>query len=467
MVLTISTTHSPASDLGFLVHKHPDRIHTGTTTFGTWTVAFPECGEARATLALFCEIDPIKLARGKERQRPTLFSYVNDRPYVASSFLSVALADAFGTALGGRSKDRQSLAETPIPLEVNIPVLPCRAGADRILALFEPLGYEVTLEPILLDEEFPEWSTSKYFNVHLTGKQLLRDCLRHLYILLPALDSQRHYYLDRGEIDKLTSKGEGWLPTHPEREWILRAALGRKPSLLREAMEQLANAEEGLLVDAVNEDEAAQIGAKEQAKEKPETLHTMRHDYLVKWIKEARPDSVLDLGCGEGKLMKKLVPINGLRRIVGMDVSFFELEKAARSLRLEDAAPALAERVQLIHGSLMYRDDRLKGFDVCTVVEVIEHLDPPRLTTFEHVVFKHAAPRSVLLTTPNREYNVVYEVTGLRHGDHRFEWDRAEFQAWASRVADEHGYSVTFSGIGEEHETYGFPSQVGVFHKCG
>ncbi len=461
MILSISTTHQPATDLGFLLMKHPDRIHSTELPFGRASVAFPEAQPERCTACLFLEIDPIRLVRRPGEAHGTLGQFVNDRPYVANSFLSVALNEVYGTAMSGRSRERAELAETPIPLEVHLPVLPAPGGEDLIRRLFEPLGYGLEIQRLPLDPEFPEWGTSRYYDVRMRGTLRLSEVLRHLYLLIPALDARKHYYLERQEVDKIFAKGSGWIETHPERNWILRASLGRKPSLLREAMEQLANLEEDLLPEAESTPEK-----EPEVRRKAGSLHQLRHERIVEWVREQRPKSVLDLGCGEGKLLRKLIPIKGVERIVGMEVSYYELERARRSLRLEDAPPALAERVNLIHGSLLYLDDRLKGFDVCAIVEVIEHMEPGRLSAFERVVFGHASPRSVLLTTPNREYNAVYGVEELRHSDHRFEWTRAEFETWATGVAERHGYTVEFEGLGPEVEPYGAPSQMGVFTKC-
>ncbi|MGC3971312.1 MAG: hypothetical protein QM775_29425 [Pirellulales bacterium] len=120
----------------------------------------------------------------------------------------------------------------------------------------------------------------------------------------------------------------------------------------------------------------------------------------------------------------------------------------------------------MLHGSLTYRDERFAGFDAAAVIEVVEHLDPPRLSAFERVLFEFARPRTVVLTTPNREYNVMWETLPagrLRHADHRFEWTRAEFQTWATGVAVRHGYDVRFLPIGPEDALLGPPTQMAVF----
>lgn len=463
-MLLISTTCQPATDLGYLLHKNPGRVYEANVTFGTVRVFFPEAESALATAALVLDIDPVQLVRGKKEAQGSLGQYVNDRPYVASSFVSVAIIEAFGTALTGRSKERQELADTPIPLQVRIPVLRCRWDSSVLQRLFEPLGYQVQATRLPLDDRFPEWGESRYYDVTLSGTLQLCELLRHLYILLPVLDASKHYYMDEGEVEKLMVKGKGWLPTHPERAWIVRAYLGRKPSLERSALEQLANAEEALLHEGMEQDDALAAPAEDEEPKKV-SLHRQRHDRILELVRVHAPKSVVDLGCGDGKLIRQLIKIPGIERIVGMDVAYYEIEKAIRKLNLEDASPRQRERVQLLHGSLMYRDERLHGFDVCTVVEVVEHLDPPRLAAFERVVFLHASPRVVILTTPNREYNEMYNLQEFRHGDHRFEWTRAEFESWASRVAETYRYQVRFEGIGESHETLGSPSQMAVFSK--
>ncbi|PSB25944.1 3' terminal RNA ribose 2'-O-methyltransferase Hen1, partial [filamentous cyanobacterium Phorm 46] len=244
MLLTISTTRVPATDLGYLLHKHPDRLQCFPMTFGQASVFYPEANAERCTAALLLDVDPVALVRGKSKSgdRP-LEQYVNDRPYVASSFLSVALAQVFRTALSGRCKDRPQLAETPIPLTVNLSVLPCRGGEKFLREMFEPLGYQVTAKPLILDAQFPEWGASPYFAVELQNTIRLADLLSHLYVLIPVLDDDKHYWVGDDEIEKLLHHGEGWLNAHPAREQIADRYLKRQRRLTRLAVAQLAEAD--------------------------------------------------------------------------------------------------------------------------------------------------------------------------------------------------------------------------------
>ena len=169
MLLTITTTHRPATDLGYLLHKNPANLHSFELSFGKAHVFYPEAESERCTAALLLDVDPVGLVRGKRGQHEggTLDQYVNDRPYVLSSFLSVAMGRAFGTAMSGRSKGRQELADLPIPLTANLTVVACRAGESLIRELFEPLGYSVTAQQHPLDEKFPEWGEGPYYSVTL------------------------------------------------------------------------------------------------------------------------------------------------------------------------------------------------------------------------------------------------------------------------------------------------------------
>ncbi|MFO0916868.1 MAG: 3' terminal RNA ribose 2'-O-methyltransferase Hen1 [Planctomycetaceae bacterium] len=464
MILTITSTHSPASDLGYLLHKHPERCQSFDMSFGQAHVFYPEVSVERTTAAMLLEVDPVGMVRGKGREQSfALGHYVNDRPYVASSFLSVAISQVFGTAMSGRCKDRQDLADTAIPLMARLEVLPVRGGADFLQRIFEPLGYTVEAQRHPLDEQFPEWGESPYFSVTIAGTKKLSELLTHLYVLIPVFENQKHYFVGDDELEKLLEKGAGWLASHPEKEQITRRYLRHRSSLYREALARLVEDEP---IDDADE-EATALGP-EESLEQTVSLNEQRHGTVLAALRGSGARSVLDLGCGEGKLLRDLLADRQFERIVGMDVSIRSLEIAHRRLNLDRLPERQAERIKLIHGSLIYRDQRLANFDAAAVVEVIEHLDPPRLSAFERMVFEFARPKTVVLTTPNSEYNVKWETLPagqFRHADHRFEWTRQEFQDWANRIAGLHRYKVRFVPVGPVDEVVGSPTQMGVFER--
>ncbi len=410
MLLTLTTTHTPATDLGYLLHKNPARPQTFPLTFGQAHVFYPEVSEACCTAALLLDVDPVGLIRrpqGGGGEGFALEQYVNDRPYVASSFLSVALAQVFGTALG-HSKDRPDLAATPLPLEATVAVVTCRGGADLLRRLFEPLGYTLTLTQHALDPQFPEWGNSPYFSLGLQATTRLRDLLSHLYVLLPVLDDAKHYWVGEAEVEKLLRHGAGWLAVHPERALIARRYLKHQPSLTSTALARRVAEESPELVDEESpeaEPETAPSVAADAGAEERRSLHEQRLGAVVEVLKAVGAHRVLDLGCGEGRLLKRLLADPAFTAITGMDVAHRALEIAGERLHLDRLSKRQRARIQLLHGSLIYRDTRLAGYDAAAVVEVIEHLDPPRLAAFEQVVFEFTRPGLVALTTPNAEYN--------------------------------------------------------------
>jgi 3' terminal RNA ribose 2'-O-methyltransferase Hen1 len=280
-------------------------------------------------------------------------------------------------------------------------------------------------------------------------------------VLIPVFDARKHYFVGHDEMEKLLAKGEGWLARHPAKDEIARRYLGNRPSLYRMALSRLVEDDE-----PTEEDETPGKDQAEERLERPISLNDQRLGAVAAALRASGARRVLDLGCGEGKLIRELLKDRQFEEILGLDVSVRSLEIANRRLKLERLSDAQAKRVKLIHGSLMYRDRRLDGFDAAAVVEVVEHLDPPRLRAFERVLFEFARPGTVVLTTPNREFNVTWETLPagqFRHADHRFEWTRPEFQDWAVRVASRFGYSVRFLPVGPEHPEYGPPTQMAVF----
>jgi len=457
MLLTITSTTEPATDLGYLLHKNPAYAQDFELGFGKAHVFYTEATPDRCTAALLLDVDPVQLVRGRHGG---IQQYVNDRPYVASSFMSVALARVYGSALNGQSKERQDLAETAIPFTARLAVVQCRGGESILRRLFEPLGYTISAEPHILDEHYPEWGQSDYFTVTLIATLRLRDLLTHLYVLIPVLDLEKHYWVGDDEVEKLMRRGEGWLAGHPERELIARRYLKHK-SLIRAALAQLTED------DIPDPDATEETHAEEEAGfEKPLNLQEQRLGSVLAVLKNFSAARVLDLGCGEGRLLELLLAEKSFTQIVGLDVSHRALEIARERLHLERLAPMQSQRIQLIHGSLIYRDSRLSGYDAAAVVEVIEHLDPPRLAAFERVLFEFARPGLVVLTTPNVEYNIKFETLPadkFRHRDHRFEWTRKEFQDWSQNIAERTGYSVSFLPVGSEDSEVGSPTQMGVF----
>ena len=464
MLLTLTTTHRPATDLGHLLRKNPARAQVFELSFGKAHVFYPEASDERCTVALLVEVDPVGLVRnrrGPGGEGGLLENYVNDRPYAASSFLSVAIADVFSSALAGQSKERPELVEQALPLRVTVSALPCRGGAEFLRKLFEPLGYEVTATRLRLDARFPEWGESAYHRVELEATLPLHQLLSHLYVLVPVLDNDKHYWVGDDEVTKLLRHGEGWLATHPEREAITRRYLKHQRSLVTDALAQLADDSDP------HPDETSAAQAQEEAVvERTLSLNEQRLGTVLAVLKASGAQSVLDLGCGEGRLLARLLKERQFTRLTGMDVSHRALEDAAENLHYDRLPPLQKERLKLLHGSLLYRDERLAGFDAAAVVEVVEHLDAPRLAAFERALFEFARPRTVVLTTPNREYNVKWETLPagkFRHRDHRFEWTRTEFQSWAGEVAQRFGYGVRFLPVGPEDAVVGAPTQMGVF----
>jgi 3' terminal RNA ribose 2'-O-methyltransferase Hen1 len=449
VLLTLTTTHAPATDLGYLLHKHPDRHHAVRLPFGTAHVFYPEAGEARCTAALVVDVDPVALVRGRPGARDDgglLDQYVNDRPYAASSFLAVALRRAYGSAIGGRSEDRPELVERPLPLEARVAPLRCRGGVGLARALFEPLGYTLAASPV---------GTGLYQDVTIAGTAPLRRLLAHLAVLIPVLDDEKHYWVGDDEVEKLLHLGEGWLPAHPERELIARRYLKHQGRLARSAIGRIEALDTGTLPEE----------AEAPAPPAPR-LHDERLRRVADEIAASGARSVLDLGCGSGRLLALLLQNPQFERIVGLDASSRDLQRAAERLRLDEMPEGPRKRITLLHGALTYRDRRLAGFDAAALVEVVEHIDLSRLSAFADAVFGAARPRKVVLTTPNADYNARYpalEGEALRHPDHRFEWSRIAFRSWAEDVAARYGYTVRFEKIGEADLLLGAPTQMGVF----
>jgi len=456
MFFSIATTHQPATDLGFLLMKHPERVHAFDLSFGKATVFYPEASEARCEATLVLDIDPVGLVRGRGGGDGLLGQYVNDRPYAATSFLSVAINRAFRSAMAGSSRDRPDLAGTPIPLEIAITPLPVRGDNDLVKDLFEPLGWTVQATGIAGTS-----GPSRYVDLKLFGTVRVSDALSHLYVLIPALDAEKHYWIGEDEVQKLIAKGGTWLATHPAREQIADRYLKRRRHLKKLALAQLMPEEAD-----TEEQDAVPLPDREAQLEKPIRLHELRLDTVAEKLASSGAKIVADLGCGEGKLLCRLVRDRRFTKLIGLDASVRSLEIASDRLRLNGPGGPPEGRVTLLHGALTYRDVRWHEADAAALVEVIEHLDPDRIPAVEEVIFGQARPKTMIVTTPNRDHNALFETLpagAFRHPDHRFEWSRDEFASWAGTVSDRYGYQVAIEGVGDDHPDFGAPSQMAVF----
>jgi 3' terminal RNA ribose 2'-O-methyltransferase Hen1 len=485
MLLSITYSGENATDLGFLLHKNPTRPQVFRLNFGKAYVFYPEANEQRCTAALLLDIDPIDLARGKAGSKDGgLFDYVNDRPYVCSSFMSTAISSVYGSAMAGRSEERQELADSALRLSATVTMLPCRGDNAMLERVFAPLGYSVEFTGNLLDEKYPEWGDSPCVDLSISGTVRLRDLLSHLYVLIPVFDRRKHYWTGEDEVKKLLRHGEGWLKDHPERGFITSRYFDRSRRLAQVALDRMdgENGEDGSTGEVFD-------------RVRVPKLNKRRLEAVVAVLREKGVHSVIDMGCGSGKLLRMLLRDGAFGKIAGTDVSLSALEYAARRLRIDEMSDAQKNRVVLFQSSLTYRDKRFGGYDAAACVEVVEHIDLNRLPAFAQAVFEAARPGVVVLTTPNAEYNEKFvnmyqnqaqgggarsplgltgppetpyqtQGGGLRHGDHRFEWTREQFRTWGDAVAEKYGYSAVYSDIGDSDEKLGAQTQMGVFTLC-
>jgi 3' terminal RNA ribose 2'-O-methyltransferase Hen1 len=468
VLLTLTTTHVPATDLGFLLHKHPEKVQSFEIASGVAHVFYPQASDERCTAALLLEIDPVALVRGHKGRSGGDFAlrqYVNDRPYAASSMLAVAMSRVFKTAMAGRCDARPELAATALPLEIHLPALPCSGGPELAVKLFEPLGWTVAATSVALDDQFPDWGDSRYVDLRLTGSHRVAEALHQLYVMLPVLDNAKHYWVSTDEVDKLVRAGEGWLAAHPERDLITRRYLAHRSSLVRTAVARIAEVDD---TDPEALDNATEAGEVGDESDRPVPFAQQRHGAVIAALHSAGARRIADLGCGDGALLLKLLGDSSFAHVIGADVSARALDIASRRLKLDRMTDRQLERITLVQSALTYRDARLDDLDAAVLMEVVEHVDPPRLPALERTVFGDAAPTTVIITTPNVEHNVRFEMLpagALRHRDHRFEWTRVQFQEWAAQVAMAYSYGVRFLPIGGDDPEVGPPTQMAVFTK--
>ena len=453
-----------ASDLGYLLHKNPARVFMRAVSSGTATVFYSETTDARCTVILYVDVDPIALVRGKNKQTTGLLDqYVNTRPFVANSILSVAINKSFAQSMAGKSKDRQALADQQLSFEACLGPVACQGDGEFISSLFEPLGYTVSIASLGNDD------VSNLYSIKISASIRLSELLNQLYVLIPVLDNSKHWWVDQDEVENLFNKGAHWLAQHPMREVITRRALKHRRELADVLLDRLSVLDDDKGSDeARNSSEAAisETVISETSGVAPVRLHDQRLDRVAHLLQEHSVFRVLDLGCGEGKLISRLLKTPQFTKIMGVDPSLRSLRRARERFYLEDGGEALNERLQFQLGSLTYADRRLRGFDAATLVEVIEHIDTNRLVALERSLFGDARPGLIIVTTPNADYNALFQALSageFRHEDHRFEWSRDEFKTWCQKIEQEYGYRVAIESLGPVDEHHGAPSQLASF----
>ncbi|MET3450489.1 3' terminal RNA ribose 2'-O-methyltransferase Hen1 [Curtobacterium sp. 1544] len=469
MLVTLSTRGEAAPDLSHLLHKHPGRAQSFDLSVGTAHVFYPADTAEVCTAALLLEIDAVALARSKRygADAQALSRYVNDRPYVSTSMLALAIGQVFRSAMAGKSESRAERAAAPMDLDValtSVPSEPDAHGVGLATRLFAPLGWAVEETRRPLDDTRPEWGDARTVGLRLRGSVRLADALRQLTVLLPVLDDAKHYWVGDDEVGKLLRRGEGWLAEHPLRDLITTRSLAHQRSLVEDATSRLLGLDE---TSAATADGAAATSDRtEAAAETP--LHRRRAAAVLTALADTGASTVADVGCGEGALLRHLVADRTFTTVIGTDVAPRELERAERRLHLDEASDEQRARVRLLQSSVTYSDDRIAGLDAIVLMEVVEHVDPERLPALETSVFAAARPAAVVVTTPNAEHNVRFERLAagrFRHSDHRFEWTRDEFRAWATAVGDRHGYTTEFRLVGDDDPEVGPPTQLALFRR--
>lgn len=469
MLVTLSTRGEAAPDLSHLLHKHPGRAQSFDLSVGTAHVFYPADTAEVCTAALLLEIDAVALARSKRygADAQALSRYVNDRPYVSTSMLALAIGQVFRSAMAGKSESRPERAAAPMDLDVALTSVPSETDAHGVglaTRLFAPLGWAVEETRRPLDDTRPEWGDARTVGLRLRGSVRLADALRQLTVLLPVLDDAKHYWVGDDEVGKLLRRGEGWLAEHPLRDLITTRSLAHQRSLVEDATSRLLGLDETSAATAGGA--AATSDRTEAAAETP--LHRRRADAVLTALADTGASTVADVGCGEGALLRHLVADRTFTTVIGTDVAPRELERAERRLHLDEASDEQRARVRLLQSSVTYSDDRIAGLDAIVLMEVVEHVDPERLPALETSVFAAARPAAVVVTTPNAEHNVRFERLAagrFRHSDHRFEWTRDEFRAWATAVGDRHGYTTEFRPVGDDDPEVGPPTQLALFRR--
>ena len=415
MQLSIYSKTKEAKAISYLLAKNPNNVYERYSKNHAVRFVYHKMSDEELYATIFVTPDPLALVNHEKAYDIT--HYINDREFAVSTIFLSLIRSALGTALNGKPKEEyETYVQQPFPFTFEIGPVSTSMSDEDIYALWQPLGYDVSIQ-VISNEKRARF-------LILTNTITLQQALQQIFILIPVMDDYKHYFIDEKEQERLERYGEGWLDTHPMRNIIYKRAL-RFRHLLNEA-----------------------------PKEKHTSLNTMRYEAIVNQVKQLQHSIVIDMGAGEGKLTEQLAQIKTIDKLYAVDPSNAALMKMTK--RFSDAEFSVTPTIQW--GSLYYEEDNFRKADVFILCEVIEHINEDRLPQLMHLITDTYAPKSIIITTPNAEYNRVYELQQMRHDDHRFEWTRAQFKAWCSKVSPQ--YELHFEGIGVEHPAYGTPTQM-------
>ncbi|MGB3260992.1 3' terminal RNA ribose 2'-O-methyltransferase Hen1 [Paenisporosarcina sp.] len=445
MQLTIQASGDNVQAISYLLAKNPNNLYERNHKGHLVRIFYSKFTETELEVTIFVTPDPIELVKNNSNSYD-ITHYINDREFAVSSIFCSFIRSALGTALNGQPKE-EHLKWVNHPFSFNFKFGPVVStlSDEKLMNLFEPIGYEVTINRPEIEYSFPIKTKSSARYLSIKGMKTLQEGLRHLFVLIPVIDNYKHYFIDEKEIEKLERYGEGWLEQHPLRDLIYRQALRFK--------------EIYSLVENSSKDE------KKVEPVKKVRLNELRYEKIVNAVSQMKHRSVVDFGSGEGKLSMQLGFVEGITEILAVEPSeSASLKALERFNKVKNKEKFVLP--ELLWGSLFYYDERLKDKDVIILCEVIEHIDETRLPKAMDTLLHDYHPGALIITTPNREYNELYDMEEhLRHNDHRFEWTRAEFRQWCTERNHSNDYELLFDGIGEEHPSHGFPTQMCIFKR--
>ncbi|MGE6488602.1 3' terminal RNA ribose 2'-O-methyltransferase Hen1 [Paenisporosarcina sp. NPDC076898] len=445
MQLSIQASGDNVQAISYLLSKNPNNLYERNHKGHLVRLFYSKFTETELEVTIFVTPDPIELVKNNSNSYD-ITHYINDREFAVSSIFCSFIRSALGTALNGQPKEEHLMwVNHPFSFNFEFGPVVSSLSDEKLMNLFEPIGYEVTINRPEIEYSFPIKTKSSARYLSIKGMKTLQEGLRHLFVLIPVIDNYKHYFIDEKEIEKLERYGEGWLDQHPLRDLIYRQALRFK--------------EIYSLVENSSKDE------KKVEPVKKVRLNELRYEKIVNTVSQMKPRSVIDFGSGEGKLSVQLGFVEGITEILAVEPSeAASLKALERFNKVKNKEKFVIP--ELLWGSLFYYDERLKDKDVIILCEVIEHIDETRLPKAMDTLLDDYQPPALIITTPNREYNELYDMEEhLRHNDHRFEWTRAEFRQWCTERNHSNDYELQFDGIGEEHASHGFPTQMCIFKR--